>query len=65
MSKVMNHKIKIKETALLVIDVTNAWAHPTCEIKKWDVTFGKIRKMVPICIIIGPLNLSCVPHITC
>ena len=43
----MNHKIKIKETALLVIDVTNAWAHPTCEIKKWDVTFGKIRKMVP------------------
>jgi len=47
MSKVMNHKIKIKETALLVIDVTNAWAHPTCEIKKWDVTFGKIRKMVP------------------
>ena len=47
MSKVMNPKIKIKETALLVIDVTNAWAHPTCEIKKWDVTFGKIRKMVP------------------
>ena len=47
MSKVMNHKIKIKETALLVIDVTNAWAHPTCEIKKWDVTFWKIRKMVP------------------
>lgn len=47
MSKVMNPKIKIKETALLVIDVTNAWAHPTCEIKKWNVTFGKIRQMVP------------------
>ncbi len=47
MSKVINNKIKIKETALLVIDVTNAWAHSTCEIKKWNVTFGKIRKMVP------------------
>ena len=43
----MNPKIKIKETALLVIDVTNAWTHPTCEIKKGNVTFGKIRKMVP------------------
>jgi len=43
----MNPKIKIKETALLVIDVTNAWAHPICEIKKWNVSFGKIRKMVP------------------
>lgn len=47
MSKVMNHKIKIKKTALLVIDVTNAWAHPKCEIKKWNVTFRKIREMVP------------------
>lgn len=43
----MSSKIKIKETALLVIDVTNAWAHPKCEIKKWAVHFGKIRKMVP------------------
>lgn len=44
---VSKSKIKIKETALLVIDVTNAWAHPSCEIKKWNVTFKKIRKMVP------------------
>jgi len=43
----MNPKIKIEETALLVIDVTNAWAHPTCEIRKWGITFNKIRKMVP------------------
>ena len=47
MPKIMQSKIKIKETALLVIDVTNAWAHPKCEIKKWGITFGKIRKMVP------------------
>lgn len=47
MSKVLNHKIKIKDTALLVIDVTNGWAHPACEIKQWGITFGKIRKMVP------------------
>jgi len=43
----MKSKIKIKETALLVIDVTNAWAHPICEIKKWKITFKKIRKMIP------------------
>src|SRR3989344_2050114 len=47
MPKIMQSKIKIKETALLVIDVTNAWAHPKFEIKKWGITFGKIRKMVP------------------
>ncbi|MEK6960280.1 MAG: hypothetical protein AABX47_03845 [Nanoarchaeota archaeon] len=43
----MAKKIKISKTALLVIDVTNAWAHPRCEIKRWGVHFGKIRKMVP------------------
>lgn len=40
-------KIKIEQTALLVIDVTNAWAHPVCEIKNWNITFKKIRDMVP------------------
>ncbi len=43
----MKSKIKIKETALLIIDVTNAWADPKCEIKKWGIRFEKIRKMVP------------------
>jgi len=47
MSKIMNPKIKIKETALLVVDVTNGCCHLNCEIKKWNVTFNKIRKMVP------------------
>jgi len=43
----MNPKIKIKETALLVIDITNHCCHPKCEIKKRNVTFNKIRKMIP------------------
>ena len=37
MSKIMNHKIKIKETALLVIDITNECCRP----------FKKIQKMIP------------------
>jgi len=40
-------KIKIKDTALLVIDVTNAWAHQNCETKKYKFSFKKIRKMIP------------------
>lgn len=43
----MNPKVKIKETAFLIIDVTNGCCHPKCEIKKWNVTYNKIRKMVP------------------
>ena len=35
------------KTALLVIDITNGCASPRCEIKKWGITFKKIRKMVP------------------
>jgi nicotinamidase-related amidase len=43
----MESKIKIKNTALLVIDVINQCCHPKYEIKKWNITFNKIRKMVP------------------
>ncbi len=45
--KPKNHKLKIRETALLVIDVVNGCCHPKCEIKKWQISFNKIRKMVP------------------
>ncbi|MFH0936626.1 MAG: isochorismatase family cysteine hydrolase [Candidatus Woesearchaeota archaeon] len=40
-------KIKIKDTALLVIDVINSTCHPKCEIKKWNISFKKIRRVVP------------------
>lgn len=40
-------KVNIRDTALLVIDITNFSCHPKCEISKWGVTFKKIRKMVP------------------
>ena len=40
-------KIKIQETALLVIDVINSCSHTNCEITKFDISFKKIRKMVP------------------
>lgn len=40
-------KIKINRTALLVIDVTNFCAHKDCEIKKWGISFKKIRKVAP------------------
>ncbi len=43
----MKAKIKIKETALLVVDVTNFCCHPNCEMKEWGVSFSRIRKMVP------------------
>ena len=43
----MTPKIRIKETALLVVDITNYSCHPKCEVKKWDTSFNKIRKMVP------------------
>ena len=47
MSNVINPKITIKETAFLVIDITNGCCHPKCEIKKWNISFNKIRKMIP------------------
>ena len=40
-------KLKIQETALLVVDVTNHCCHPKCELKEMDVSFNKIRKMIP------------------
>ena len=43
----MGSKIKIDDTALLVIDITNGCCHSKCEIKKCDVTFNKIRRMIP------------------
>lgn len=43
----MASKIKIKETALLVVDVTNGCCHPKYEIKKWGTSFNSIRKMIP------------------
>lgn len=41
------NKIKIKETALLVIDVINSCCHEKCEIEKWKISFSKIREMIP------------------
>ena len=43
----MTPKIKIKETALLVIDVINSCCHKNCEIEKWGISFNKIRRMLP------------------
>lgn len=47
MPKSTQPKIKIKETVLLVIDIVNDCCHPKCEIKEWNVSFDKIRKMIP------------------
>ena len=44
----MHPKLKIKETALMVVDVVNSCCHEKCEIKKWGISFTKIRKMVPL-----------------
>ena len=43
----MTSKIKIKETALLVIDVINSCCHKNCEIEKWGKSFNKIRRILP------------------
>jgi ureidoacrylate peracid hydrolase len=40
-------ELKLKDNVLLVIDITNSWCHADCEIKNWDITFEKIRKMIP------------------
>jgi len=47
MFNIMVTKIKIKETALIVVDITNQCCHAKFEIKKWNLTFNKIRKIVP------------------
>ena len=39
--------MQLKETALLIIDTNNQCCHQKCEIKKWGISFNKIRKMVP------------------
>lgn len=36
-----------QNTGLLVIDVINSCADESCEIKKWNITFSKIRLMIP------------------
>lgn len=43
----MKNKIKIDKTALLVIDVINNCCHSKNEFKKWEISFNKIRKMIP------------------
>jgi len=48
MSKAKLYKKMTKEnTALIVIDIINSCASKKCEIEKWDITFSKIRKIVP------------------
>ncbi len=39
--------IDANKTALLVIDVINSCCSEKCEIRKWNITFKRIRKMVP------------------
>jgi nicotinamidase-related amidase len=39
--------INKKNSILLIIDIVNFCAHPKFEIKKYGITFNKIRKMVP------------------
>ena len=43
----MQEDIKIRDTALLVIDIVNACSHPRCEGKKEGITYKKVREMVP------------------
>ncbi|MBI4441687.1 cysteine hydrolase [Candidatus Woesearchaeota archaeon] len=43
----MAQKIKIGKTALIVIDIVNSCCHKRCEIKRYGITFNKIRQMVP------------------
>jgi len=39
--------IDLSNSILLIIDVVNSCCSEKCEIKKWDITYTKIRKMVP------------------
>lgn len=43
----MQSRIRIEDTVLLVVDVINSCCHQRCEIKKWGISFSKIREMVP------------------
>ncbi len=36
-----------KNSALLVIDIINSCCSPKCENKKENISFGKIRAMIP------------------
>ena len=36
-----------KRSALIVIDIINHCCSAKCEVKKWNLTYSKIRKMVP------------------
>ncbi|MFH0852346.1 MAG: isochorismatase family cysteine hydrolase [bacterium] len=40
-------KMNSQNTALMVIDVLNSCAHENCEIRKWNISFSKIREMIP------------------
>ena len=40
-------KKKFKNSALLVVDIVNSCCREEYEIKEWNITFKKIRKMVP------------------
>ncbi|MFA5746147.1 MAG: isochorismatase family cysteine hydrolase [archaeon] len=39
--------IDLDNSVLLVIDVVNSCCSEKCEIKKWNITYKKIRKMIP------------------
>lgn len=40
-------KMNKDNTALLVIDIINSCSHEECETPEWDITFSKIRGMIP------------------
>ena len=46
MQKTTN-SIDVRKSALLVIDIINSCCSKKCEVKKWNISFKKIRKMVP------------------
>jgi len=37
----------VNNSILIVIDIINSCASPECEIKKWGISFKKIRRMIP------------------
>lgn len=45
--KKLYKKMNSSNTALVIIDIINSCASKKCEIKKWNIKFSKIRKMVP------------------
>ncbi|MFH0846051.1 MAG: isochorismatase family cysteine hydrolase [Patescibacteria group bacterium] len=40
-------KMNKGNTALIVIDIVNSCSHEKCETPEWDITFSKIREMIP------------------